>query len=33
MRCTHYMKYEILRNASEIMFQNYTWRLAHPKKI
>ncbi len=32
MRCTHYMKYEILRNASEIMFQNYTWRLAHPKK-
>lgn len=32
MRCTHYMKYEIIRNASEIMFQNYTWRLTHPKK-
>lgn len=31
MRCTHYMKYEIIRNASEIMFQNYTWRLLHPK--
>lgn len=23
MRCTHYMKYEIIRNASEIMFQQY----------
>ena len=31
MRCTHYMKYEIIRNANKIMFQNYTWRLLHPK--
>lgn len=23
MRCTHYMKCEIIRNASEIMFQQY----------
>lgn len=23
MRCTHYMKYEIIRNASEIMFSQY----------
>lgn len=30
MRCTHYMQYEIIRNASKIMFNQYCRNLNNP---